>query len=907
MNKPKREKNQLKNCMIKNTLIALLIASGTALGLSPPLPNKNISDHAYGYITKINLQKDSSQKMTSHMARYFFSAQNNSYTQKCRWSIKFLNKNKITSPGQGLLIEEDLDACSDLYGLKNQKVYKAIYYNFTKNQDLISEQAFDVQVSFTDANYTSGNYSNLVIKSVDPGMPGFELKQEIVRKFLDHDTINQFISISLSMLVVFSILPNFYKSSHFSIDFCYKFAKFWVIFTTYDLGMSLYAASNIVVFTCFASFRYIKGPFFSLVSLRCDFSLKEFIALTKKYIIWAVLSIVLSFVGLEFLELYPYLSFLPSLMWLVDLKTSPSTQKFKSFFMEEFCFILVMATTFYLPSSFTGTNFNLMIGCNYVQVGLFTLFAVVVFPSILWIFTRSKKSDILTQIQDYELEGVVVHGDGKKNPRAILKGLSDQEILGQKMYGLEIPSYFTGRKLSIYRPYLTLGILELHTKTQSVEGNLYSKGTEFIDFFNYQKNKINWFNTHKTSKSKNLKSTYRFQVCSQQYAKQLRYGIKLLDVEMDESVNQNKLISIHYSTKQVIFQPRFRKVIKRYSFLALAKDQVMVNPCGNRFSIHTFISGGRLYSMLAERNNLNPLTRTGNAPTGQRNRVGFSNNFRVAFLENQSIDLDLNDLEPSRFSSKYSGMQLYRLRAFDGMVLLIFKIEDDYSVMLYQLEEVALRRKDRRRNTDDEDEDVVLDGEDVGEEERDLNVDQFGLELDENDPEHFRKVPRLKRICELDRRAFENRILCDAFFVNKDLIGLVTNRDIIICKFFGLDEGRVNIEMGYWMMEVSSFNPGHTYRKVCFNKSRGELHCISGTEGGFFLLKRVISVSSVIVLKPLLDDLARFETNELLVQAKFGKVEDLMTIGASSMKSSELQEKLYSHETETSNGDDFNL
>ena len=95
-------------------------------------------------------------------------------------------------------------------------------------------------------------------------------------------------------------------------------------------------------------------------------------------------------------------------------------------------------------------------------------------------------------------------------------------------------------------------------------------------------------------------------------------------------------------------------------------------------------------------------------------------------------------------------------------------------------------------------------------------------------------------------------------FSERDLVGLVTNKDIIICRVLGLEDEE-EVEIGLWSVKVDGFNPNHTYRRVDFNQGRGELHCISGTEGGLVIFKRTIVSCLVIDLRPLLNDLARFD------------------------------------------------
>ena len=294
-------------------------------------------------------------------------------------------------------------------------------------------------------------------------------------------------------------------------------------------------------------------------------------------------------------------------------------------------------------------------------------------------------------------------------------------------------------------------------------------------------------------------------------------------------MNQHKLVAIYYSTTQLIFQPRLRKVLKRGNLLGLSTDDNFENHRGERFSIKAFISGGRLYTVLAENNNL-PLRAEGR--TAGRN-IALSDKFRVGFLNDRCDDLDLRELPSTKSFSKHSVMQLHCLRGFEGLLLMIYRVEESFTAMVYKIEE---------------------------NEQEETEGDPEGHTAAKTTPN--KKKTSLKQICELDQRAFDDRVLHDAFFIRRDLIGLVTNKDIIICKLFRRGEDQVNC--GYWSIKVSGFNSGYKYRRARFDRGRGELHCLSGTEGGLFTSRRTIHRSLVVDLKPLLNDLRMFEDYVML-------------------------------------------
>ena len=857
-------------------ILALILAQANSLSsITAPSPNKNITFDAYQYIINLTIWKQAGQKPTQHLGKYSFKAANQTYFQGCQFKTVFLDKDKITSGGQVVRIWVDLPACSDLYGLKNQKVYRASYSNFTKNFNTIKEILFDAQVSFTAADYTTGYYHNLVIKSVDPTFPGFMIKQSIQGPFGGFYEFFDRLSIAILYVFTFNIFNIMASTSHFSIDFCYKASKLFVALAVTHISGQIYSAFNASVFVWLYAIRFQIGPMMSCMRCNCDFDLKKLFGLIKKYFMPLLITIGLSYLITLFPDQTPFICFLPSIMWVIDKKTSKSAQAYRSFVIEEVTFAVLMFITFYLPSTLTGSFINLVIGYDYLEIGFFCFVGFILMPPLLYFGSLKTSHKIPIQVKDYKLEGLVVHGGLKKNPRAVLKGLADRTVIGASLFGLKEIRQEQKRKLAFYRPYLTLGSLELYVKPEERQTKKFCKGTEFIDFFNYQKNKVSWFEVQKSSKERNLKATYRFQVCNPSVIKLNRYGIKLGEVEMGEALNQNKLVAIYYSVKQIIFQPRFRKVIKRCSLQGLNKNQYLQDPRGQRFSIKAFISGGKIYTILAERNNLNVMS-LGSQSGGRGSReIPFSNRFRVAFLEDKKPRLDLQELPSSRYCSEHAGMTIHCVKGFQGLVLIIYKLVDDHTAILYQLEEV---------------EDEVAPENQI--------PDPFGVGVHiqrDRDSENSRVTKTtLKQVCELDRRGFEDRVLHDAFFIRKDLIGLVTNKDIIICRLFGLDDGD-KVENGFWSVKVGGFNTSHSYRRVNFNRSRGELHCISGMEGGLFVINRTVVSSLVIDLKPLLSDLGRFDQYGLMVTKK-GSI----MLTTDSNRLSELQESLYLKETETS-------
>ena len=230
--------------------------------------------------------------------------------------------------------------------------------------------------------------------------------------------------------------------------------------------------------------------------------------------------------------------------------------------------------------------------------------------------------------------------------------------------------------------------------------------------------------------------------------------------------------------------------------------------------------------MLIQRNNiLKPLSEAPFVVYERENKIELSQNFRVAFLEAGQRELYFQDLPSSRQFSEHSSMRIKVLRSFDGLVLVIYEVGCYTCCMLYRIEEV---------HEEEEIDDLV------------------GLELGMGAVQSGRRV-RLDQISEVDGLGIMGEDLCDAFFVERKLFGIVTKREIILCALVEVDEGLGEARgiVKTYRVEVDGFSPKHNYRKVYLDRSKRRLFCVSGTENRDALPRRRILSSCLIDLEPI--------------------------------------------------------
>ena len=349
--------NQFKNMAYLCVLLPLLFTQALSFDLSLSQPNKKIKPLFFGYISKFTFQEEKEQKQSFHDGRYFFSLSGVSNKELCTYLVEFLDEDNIYSSGHRISLKYD---CSITSGLKNQTVYQARYSTFTKTRASSPIQLFNVEVSYTKADYEKGNYMNLVLKSVDPKLPGFQLKQTNYWDFPLYGPIFDWFVFFVMILILLVVGSRLTGTTHFSENCCYKFAKLVQVYNSFNIGNILYAAIDIsTIFVSRVTFGYLIIPLIFIVMTSFSHAWKNFLTdlvkITRRNFLFFGLILVLNVLSLEFVKFYPYTSILPSLMWLVDKMIGQSALSYYSIVAEEVASIAVIGTCFYIPSSITGT------------------------------------------------------------------------------------------------------------------------------------------------------------------------------------------------------------------------------------------------------------------------------------------------------------------------------------------------------------------------------------------------------------------------------------------------------------------------------------------------------------------------------------------------------------------------
>ena len=291
------------------------------------------------------------------------------------------------------------------------------------------------------------------------------------------------------------------------------------------------------------------------MSSLCDCSLKKLFLLIIKYFFPLLIAIGFRQLLTTFTEYLPFIFFLPSVLWVADKKISKSAQPSKKVAFEELSSLVFIFISYFLPTWLTGLQTTFVQSFDFFQIGLFCFITLIVLPLVVYFGSRTKVQKVIIGVMENQLEGLVVHGRNKKNPRQILKGMASYKAIRIPWLGLDLEGrrLMRNRELAFYRPYLAVGTLELYVTRQErrrAQDNTKIKGTKYIDFFRYQKNKAPWVGPPESSKGRNLKACYRFQVCQESALNLNKFGIRLVEVETGEVFNQNKLVAICYSSRQ---------------------------------------------------------------------------------------------------------------------------------------------------------------------------------------------------------------------------------------------------------------------------------------------------------------------------------------------------------------------
>jgi len=221
------------------------------------------------------------------------------------------------SSGIALAIPVSSEQCHLQFGLKNEKVYKAHYYEFSTYFDPYMNKSIDIQVKFKSADYEKGYYENLEIFSVDPGFGDFKLKFSDV-KTLDNSSTLFLLMFPLYMFLNFNIMKAMFGYSHYSVSFNSKFCSLNILAALIVVCIYYGGSQYIILVLVSEIFLTLFSIFLSPVKSFCS---KDFFKLVKKNILFVILNLGIVPLIMLIPEYLPIIMLGPVVFWIADKMT----------------------------------------------------------------------------------------------------------------------------------------------------------------------------------------------------------------------------------------------------------------------------------------------------------------------------------------------------------------------------------------------------------------------------------------------------------------------------------------------------------------------------------------------------------------------------------------------------------
>jgi hypothetical protein len=427
-----------------------------------------------------------------------------------------------------------------LNGLKNQKVYKAHYYEFPYYFEPSRNLSLDVQVSFTGVDYELQKYENLVIKSVDPVFQQLSFESGQFKK-VSYNPVIMILIIPIFIFLNFNIVMSMFKYSHFSISFNYKFANLNATIAVLVYMLCYKSGEFLMMILVSDMFLHTFGLFITSVSV--VFS-KNTLALFKKNIPYSLFSLLIAPFAFFFPLFLAYVPLIPLGFWLVDklLYKDNISPKWISLI----CAVKALMISFelYFPFYINNTSFSLLMTMDFPRFLTLCVLFPAFFVAICFLSRRRNIKGVYRLSVAPSVK--MLHGaEGKHDPKMIGSNFRLEKQFSVLVFGQDIMAQAgltTSMKVEIYSPFIQMGLL----KNNSALDLMVSQRKNRLK---NRKGRIFFYGCHLDVKDTNTRPHWGFEVCKHSFAENLKYGIKMSEVKKDGVLSNSKLIWVQYGIK----------------------------------------------------------------------------------------------------------------------------------------------------------------------------------------------------------------------------------------------------------------------------------------------------------------------------------------------------------------------